>query len=427
MTNRFEHLTLEGWRQFDDVDIVLHPRLTVITGANGSGKSTILSLFTRHFGWNRNYLSTPVRDKLGNTSYLSGILNSFWHKLKITNRDNSHLTTIGQIRYSNGVTTTIGLNKNNGIQYQVEIPSQQQVLGIHVDSYRPVPLYSTIVQIPMTPITADQAYNNYNSEVMTRYQLNSYTGTSPIVKMKEALISMAIFGEGNTAIGKNQALIELSSGFNSVLKKLLPETLGFERISIRTPEVVLVTKSGEFMLDAVSGGVMTLIDIAWRIFMYSQNNKSFVVTMDEPENHLHPSMQRSLMRRLLDAFPDVQFIIATHSPFMVSSVKDSSVYVLKYEQMNGPTSEVTSDALSRVSSMMLGNLNKAGTASEILRDVLGVPATMPEWVENGLENIVKEFQGQPITRDLLANLRARLSEFGYDEYYPQALAGVTKQ
>src|ERR1700684_3254096 len=47
------------------------------------------------------------------------------------------------------------------------------------------------------------------------------------------------------------------------------------------------------------------------------------------ENHLHPSLQRSLFVKLVEAFPLTQFIIATHSPFIVSGLKDSNVYVLR--------------------------------------------------------------------------------------------------
>lgn len=74
------------------------------------------------------------------------------------------------------------------------------------------------------------------------------------------------------------------------------------------------------------------------------------------------------MGRLLEAFPNAQFIIATHSPFMVSSVRDSFVYVLGYN----PNDVVNESGInSRVSSLKLDAANKAGTASEILRDVLG--------------------------------------------------------
>jgi predicted ATPase len=38
LENAFKRLKIDGWRQFQSIDIELHPRLTIITGANGAGK-----------------------------------------------------------------------------------------------------------------------------------------------------------------------------------------------------------------------------------------------------------------------------------------------------------------------------------------------------------------------------------------------------
>jgi len=246
--------------------------------------------------------------------------------------------------------------------------------------------------------------------------------------MKEAIISMAIFGEGNKHIEGNPQLQRTYIGFIDALKKMLPSTLGFLDISVRPPEVVLKTKSGEFMLDASSGGIITLIDLTWRLYMFSLDNPSFVVTIDEPENHLHPTMQRSLMGKLADTFPKVQFIIGTHSPFMVSSVKDSNVFVLRYLE-NGLANTINTDpmvAQSRVISESLEKINKAGSAGDILRDVLGVSATMPEWVESELREIIARYSGIPINAQSLSDLRRDLASLGYDEYFPEAVASITE-
>lgn len=62
--------------------------------------------------------------------------------------------------------------------------------------------------------------------------------------------------------------------------------------------------------------------------MFNSPDEKFVIILDEPENHLHPELQRTLLPNLLNAFPNVQFIIATHNPFVISSVDKSQVYVL---------------------------------------------------------------------------------------------------
>jgi AAA domain, putative AbiEii toxin, Type IV TA system len=174
---------------------------------------------------------------------------------------------------------------------------------------------------------------------------------------------------------------------------------------------------------------MTLIDVAWRIYMFSKDKAEFVVLMDEPENHLHPSMQRTLMRRLLSAFPKAQFIIATHSPFMVSSVRDSNVYVLRYlADANSPSvrADVALPIRRKVVSEQLSLANKASTAGEVLREVLGVPATMPEWVEEDLDGIIQRYRGKKLSSELLDSPRRELTGLGFDEYYPDALAEIAR-
>ena len=219
-------------------------------------------------------------------------------------------------------------------------------------------------------------------------------------------------------------------GFVEALRIMLPESLGFMDIAVRPPDVVLVTTSGEFILDAASGGIMTIVDLTWRLHMFSQKHARFVVTIDEPENHLHPTMQRTLMRRLLTTFPQAQFIIATHSPFMVSSVRDSNVYVLRY--VNTETDEaqggeqISASESTRVISQGLDSVNKAGNASEILREVLGVRATIPEWVEDHLATIVARYREREITPEVLSELRGELTHLGYDVLYPDALAALTE-
>lgn len=59
-----------------------------------------------------------------------------------------------------------------------------------------------------------------------------------------------------------------------------------------------------------------------------------IVMIDEIDAHLHVSLQKKILSFLTGAFPKVQFIVTTHSPFVVSSVKDAVIYDLsKLEQV----------------------------------------------------------------------------------------------
>jgi ABC-type multidrug transport system ATPase subunit len=147
------------------------------------------------------------------------------------------------------------------------------------------------------------------------------------------------------------------------------------------------------------------------------------VVLDEPENHLHPTMQRSILSNLIESFPNAQFVVATHSPFIVSSVKDSYVYVLRYNVASEvPASEIKNS----VQSLRLDNANKAGTASEILRDVLGVPVTLPEWAEEEVKKIAAEFDINALNMDTLSDLRSQLDAAGLGEFYPDALKQIVR-
>ena len=43
MNPKFDELVIDDWKQFKKISIKFHPRLTILTGANGAGKTTISS------------------------------------------------------------------------------------------------------------------------------------------------------------------------------------------------------------------------------------------------------------------------------------------------------------------------------------------------------------------------------------------------
>lgn len=416
---QFKSLKIQAWRQFKDVSIDFHPRITIITGANGAGKTTLLRILSQHYGWSINLLATPkISPENGVIKYLTGIF-----KRLTPGSDGTINNSIGTLQYQNGVTAQIAVPENAGVQYYIQIHNQQPVVGLHINSHRPIQNYQQINSIPTNAIGAEQAYSSYFNEVMQKYQ-GAYSQFSPTYRMKESIISMATFGPGNANVQGNPVLAKLFEDFKLILSKVLPPTIGFKDISVRIPDVVLVTDSGEFVIDAASGGLMSIIDLSWQIFLFSQNKDDFAVTIDEPENHLHPSMQRSILRRLADAFPKAQFIIVTHSPFVVSSVRDSAVYALKY--FDEGMAERGHFSGNQVSSIKLDLDTKAATANEILRDVLGVPVTLPEWAESDLKNITANFCDKPITEQSLRALREELSSAGLSEYLPDALRIVAR-
>ena len=63
----------------------------------------------------------------------------------------------------------------------------------------------------------------------------------------------------------------------------------------------------------------------WRPIKIDSNGRPHVrgvVIVDEIEQHLHPRLQRKILKRLSDKFPGLQFIATTHSPLCVSGTAD---------------------------------------------------------------------------------------------------------
>jgi predicted ATP-binding protein involved in virulence len=60
-----------------------------------------------------------------------------------------------------------------------------------------------------------------------------------------------------------------------------------------------------------------------------------LVLLDEIDLHLHPSLQRTLVPRLREALPNVQFIVTTHSPLVLSSFDRNEIVALDRDAEGG--------------------------------------------------------------------------------------------
>jgi predicted ATPase len=417
----FKRLKVDGWRQYEDVDITFHHKLTIITGANSAGKTTLLNMLNQHLGgYMQALVGVPILS-LGGLSYLP----SFWKPLRFINPQNNmppnmnytppRVIDIGSIEYYGGSIANITIPEKPGSTYSFQFQNQQQVKGISINSSRPLFKYEPVSHIPTNVTNKSQAYNSYRNSSMNRYSGNSNNNKNEIYYIKETIISWAAFGPGNNVIEANQEAISLLKGFELILSKVLPATLKFKSLSVRIPEVVLNTDTGEFPIDAVSGGVASIIDLAWQIYMYDNNGFPFVVTIDEPENHLHPEIQKNLLPNMVDAFPTCQFIVATHSPFIISSISESNAYALRYNENN------------KVVSVLLDRVNKAGTANDILKEVLGLEDTMPNWVDGKLEEIIDRYKDSGISKDNINRFKQELVDAGLGKYVPSSLIKLVEE
>lgn len=399
---KFKSLKINDWKQFDAVDIEFHDRLTILTGANASGKTTLLNMLAGCFGWGFQELSTPTKLQTGEIEFLRPVPQSLLLAEKSLENENF---PIGELVYDDGSKIPITIPYGYGPEYHLNLSLLESVRGMYVPSERPEFAYVNIREIPSTRKMRVEAFNLLDSA--------RRRGTSIIRCIKEILLVWGVFGFASKSITPTKEYADLYIGFEDVLKKILPVELGFKGFSIRQLEIVLATEFGDFMIEAVSGGIGALIDLGLQIYLLSGDaSDSFPVLIDEVETHLHATMQRELLPNFLEAFPNVQFIVSTHSPLVVSSVRDSSVYVLKHNDKR------------RVESKELKIADKARGAADILRDVLGVSFTMPVWAEEKLKEINEKYSKLDIDENTFASLRKELTEIGLEDLVPYSIDTV---
>jgi predicted ATP-binding protein involved in virulence len=139
----------------------------------------------------------------------------------------------------------------------------------------------------------------------------------------------------------------------------------FEELSMVHPDHGRLAVSQ--MSDGVRGVVSLVADLAFRCMRLNsplgeeaiQKTKG-IVLIDEVDQHLHPGWQQRILQAIRRAFPKIQFIVTTHSPEVLTTVRSEQIRILE----NGEC-----------------NLAPAGTlgaeSHRLLKDVLGLTDFRP--------------------------------------------------
>jgi len=165
-----------------------------------------------------------------------------------------------------------------------------------------------------------------------------------------------------------------------------------------------------FTFQTLSSGYNAILDIYAELIMrmeyfsISPTELEGVVFIDEIDSHLHISLQRLILPFFVESFPKVQFIVTTHSPFVLMSTKDILVFDLGKE---APYS-----------------ISKVKSQNEILNEYLGVPTAMPVWAERSLTDILGKYLNREPDKISLAALKEELINAGLEEYFPDSAAKI---
>lgn len=87
-----------------------------------------------------------------------------------------------------------------------------------------------------------------------------------------------------------------------------------------------------YSFQSLSSGYLAIFEIYADLLVRSEyfsvlpTELRGVVLIDEIDAHLHTSLQRKIFPFFTRSFPNIQFIVTTHSPFVVTSIDDALIY-----------------------------------------------------------------------------------------------------
>jgi predicted ATP-binding protein involved in virulence len=114
--------------------------------------------------------------------------------------------------------------------------------------------------------------------------------------------------------------------------------------------------------DGMKAMLYMVAEIAYRCIMLNGKlgtkaviKSQGIVLVDEIDMHLHPIWQKHVIRDLKDAFPEIQFVVTTHSPFIVQSIKTEEL--INLDLVVGLDEDPDKYSLEEVSEMEMGVQN----------------------------------------------------------------------
>ncbi len=114
---------------------------------------------------------------------------------------------------------------------------------------------------------------------------------------------------------------------------------------------IIVDGGLPFSFNTLSDGYSAIISIVTELLlrMEAHDVKSYdlegIVIIDEIETHLHVDLQKKILPFLTDFFPKIQFIVTTHSPFVLSSLSNTTICDLETKVVTKDLSAYSYDAL----------------------------------------------------------------------------------
>lgn len=312
-------------RHLQDIDIPISEqgmKHLILTGKNGSGKTSLINALDGYL----NSVST-TNDPCEARKNLEMDENN----LTFRRATRSQPSTISEIENRIEIYKKRIQDSSFGLQLTFNYPEDSLKSGFENGDYILAAFgahrsFDAVIPEEIQKIKLKHAYRineNPRSEFL-KYLLD--------LKMTQAL---AIANHNDEKAEEIQVWFDK---IQSILRDIYEDnslTLVFDE---ETYQFSIHTKDREpFDFNTASDGFSAILDIIINIIMRMQEQdkrvieftKPGIVLIDEVENHLHLEMQRRVLTYLTGLFPNIQFIVTTHSPFVVNSLDNAVIYDLE--------------------------------------------------------------------------------------------------
>lgn len=373
-------IILNNFRCFEHLEISLHPRLTVIVADNGGGKTAVLDGIALGLAPILRYLSSanqrlsgpgladtdfrliPTQGPDTASDYTQIILESIsdlsWDVSGVSSKGKGKQPPgkIGQTRlaeYCSGVLEGIKMPSRQLIPVfayygarrgWIEVPGRIRDHKIKYD-YPTSALFDALKSLT----NFKEMLNWFDLEESSELRANHIAASiddycsSPALDLVRRTIEAILGGEfTNPRFNKQHKFVvesksgpsllqvgQLSQGYQSMLALGMDFArrlaLANEHLEHQIDEIDLWSKVRDYVLEWNTSDaendypVMALSGPAWA---------PAVMLVDEIDLHLHPSWQQRVIGDLMRAFPGTQFIVTTHSPQVLTTVKRENIRIL---------------------------------------------------------------------------------------------------
>ena len=323
-------LSLQNYRCFEKLTIDLADRINLFLGDNGSGKSAILDAIAAGLGTVATHLPevSGLSIKGDDLRLVDGVQEPF---VRVALENNEDIIWDITRRRDKSKKTAAQVPRGRG-KKQVAAYLDAQVIDPYNESKAfALPFFAyygvsrAILDIPMRRRGFSKRSSRFEALVGA---LNADS------RFKSAFVWFYNKENEEARLQKEKRSFDITLKELDVVRRALATVfpdLSDPHIQVR-PLRFMVKKDGQpLSLHQLSDGYKTMLglilDLSSRMAMANPDldnplASEALVMIDEVDLHLHPRWQQRILGDLLKTFPNTQFFLTTHSPFIVESLNN---------------------------------------------------------------------------------------------------------